>query len=121
MTLGRRIVTGACLLLAAVTLAIGAGAAGAGATTACDRPCGGGASVSQSPRPSSPPCIRDVSCSGAITLASGSGLAVAFAVPAALSLALLPVWRRRRSLVIGPVGRVLATGLFRPPRILPAA
>jgi acyl-CoA synthetase (AMP-forming)/AMP-acid ligase II len=122
MNLGRRILTGLCLVLAALTLAIGAGAAGGASTAACDRPCGGGAaSVSQSSRPSPLPCVRDVGCSGGLTLAAGGGIAVVLTLPAVLALALLPVWRRRRSRVNSPVGRLLSTGLFRPPRALAAA
>jgi hypothetical protein len=102
-----------CALLV-VTSAPALGATSAACAPSCD---GRAVATSHSSSSSSLVCIRDASC--------GGGAAVSFsalATPAALAIgsaavALVLVARRRRSARVAlPLGVLLGSGLFRPPR-----
>jgi len=120
--LGRRLIVLACVGLAALVVAIGVGAAGGAAASSCDHPCTTDIPVAVSGAHSSVPCLRDAACSGGFVLGAGGGFAVALVVPAAFAIAalLVPHFRRRNGFRL-LVGRLVAGGLFRPPRALLAS
>jgi hypothetical protein len=64
-------------------------------------------------------CIHDAGCGGGAALGLGMGAGIAVLVGTAPSVAgVIGVWRRRLFASRQPVSVLLASGLFRPPRLL---
>jgi hypothetical protein len=85
----------------------------------CNSPCSGGSqTIVQTGGPTPTPCIRDVGCGGGGALATSVGIAAVVVMAAGAAALGLGVWRRRRAVSVPLVGRLLADGLFRPPRVL---
>jgi hypothetical protein len=98
--------------------AVAARGIGTGSGTACLIRCDSGATIvlpgSHEPLPT--PCVHDVGCGGGSALASSITPVVAVFGAVGLALAAVAMWRRRSSASPQPVGVLLASALFRPPR-----
>jgi hypothetical protein len=96
---------------------LGAGPlAGSTCQTACSD--GGPMVLHTTSNPVPTPCVRDVGCGGGGALSSSAAPIVAVLGAAGLVAAALMTWRRRWARSLQPVGVLLASMLYRPPRAL---
>jgi hypothetical protein len=122
---GRQRVAALCALLVAFVVlgfaAPTAGSAATGATGTCVPNCNprpaSGSHASARTRSTSSACLRDAGCGGGFALGGGwTNLALGvIAAGTVLALGLIAV-RRRFVAALQPVGRLMASGLFRPPQ-----
>ena len=110
--------------LCAIAVLVGFGVSGAHGTeratagTACPTRCDGGGLIvlhgSHDPAPTT--CLHDAGCGGGGALTSSVTPVVAVFTAVGLALAVFALWARRSARRVQPVGVLLATSLFRPPR-----
>jgi len=110
-----------CAGLVAFVFVTGLGTVGV-VSAGCAQPCGGAGGgspmVVQTRLPAPDPCIRDAGCGGGAALATGIAMAAVLAVGGGFPSLARGVWRRWRFVPGSLVGRLVAGGLFRPPRVL---
>jgi hypothetical protein len=96
---------------------LGAGrVAGSTCQTSCND--GGPTVLHTTSNPAPTPCVRDVGCGGGGALSSSAAPIVAVLGAAGLVAAALMTRRRRWARRLQPVGVLLASTLYRPPRAL---
>jgi hypothetical protein len=116
----RRVALTSIAFALCVLVAVAVPAAAAGSAVVCTQRCGSDAPALQAPaQPAHESCLRNPSCGGGLAL--GLGMTVGLGLLAAAIPTIGPslLRRARRPLWMRPLlGRLLAGGLFRPPRLL---